>query len=522
MAKFNRPGARPAGISPVLSEAAPTGATHEGGPGHGRSAESELWLLAVHNMVGEQTFYESAAERDSRFVQLVHEVAVADPVWFTGFVRWLRHGAHMRSASLVAALEGVRARVQAGEHGHSRQMVSAVLARADEPGEALAYWTGRYGRALPKPLKRGVADAVQRLYTERALVKYDTGSRAWRFSDVLNLVHASPAADRPWQSALFVHAHERRNERGVRPDAGTLPLVAAHGAFPERVHRDPELLLDPDELRRAGFTWEGALSLAGGRVDQARLWEALIPSMGYMALLRNLRNFDRSGVSDAVAEQVAARLADPAEVARSRQLPMRFLSAHRAAPSLRWGQALERGLQASLAQVPELSGRTLVLVDRSGSMSGALSARSDLNRADAAAVFGSALALRCRNADLVEFGTDSGPVEVARGDAVLRVMDRFSWRGGTNTSAALRAHYRGHDRVVLITDEQAAPSRLGTPDAQVPAPVPMYTWNLAGYRHGHAPSGTGTRHTFGGLSDAAFRMIPLLERGADAPWPWEG
>lgn len=155
-------------------------------------------------------------------------------------------------------------------------------ARADEPGEALAYWTGRYGRALPKPLKRGVADAVQRLHTERALVKYDAGSRAWRFSDVLNLAHASPAADRPWQGALFVHAHERRHERGVRPDAGVLPLVAAHGAFPDRVEQDPELLLDPDELHRAGFTWESALSLTGGRLDQARLWEALIPSFSLL------------------------------------------------------------------------------------------------------------------------------------------------------------------------------------------------------------------------------------------------
>ena len=45
-------------------------------------------------------------------------------------------------------------------------------------------------------------------------------------------------------------------------------------------------------------------------------------------------------MSDAVAAQVGARLADPAEVARSRQLPLRFLAAHRHAPSLRWGSEL--------------------------------------------------------------------------------------------------------------------------------------------------------------------------------------
>jgi len=27
-------------------------------------------------------------------------------------------------------------------------------------------------------------------------------------------------------------------------------------------------------------------------------------------------------------------------------------------------------------------------------------------------------------------------------------------------------------------------------------------------------------HTFGGLSDAAFQLIPLLEAGRSADWPW--
>ena len=50
----------------------------------------------------------------------------------------------------------------------------------------------------------------------------------------------------------------------------------------------------------------------------------------------------------------------------------------------------------------------------------------------------------------------------------------------------------------------------------------MYTWNLAGYQAGHAPSGSRQRHTFGGLTDQAFRMIPLLEAGRDCAWPWKG
>ncbi len=87
----------------------------------------------------------------------------------------------------------------------------------------------------------------------------------------------------------------------------------------------------------------------------------------------------------------------------------------------------------------------------------------------------------------------------------------------------MRRHYRGHDRVLIVTDEQAAYNRRGGPTEHIPAHVPVYTWNLAGYRTGHGPSGTANRHVFGGLADAAFRMVQLLESGqsADRPdCPW--
>ncbi|MGP3691312.1 hypothetical protein ACTVZO_42785 [Streptomyces sp. IBSNAI002] len=32
--------------------------------------------------------------------------------------------------------------------------------------------------------------------------------------------------------------------------------------------------------------------------------------------------------------------------------------------------------------------------------------------------------------------------------------------------------------------------------------------------------GHPTRHTFGGLTDAAFRMIGPIEAGRHAAWPW--
>ncbi|AVH99421.1 TROVE domain-containing protein [Streptomyces sp. WAC00288] len=499
--------------------------THEGGPAFVREPREELFLLAVGNFVSQRTFYESGEERDDRYARLVGELAVEDPDWTAGLLRWLRDEGNVRTASLVGAAAYVRARLLAGATGgpSNRSVIDSVLRRADEPGELLARWTAAYGRNVPQPVKRGVADAVRRLYTSRSLLKYDTASREFRFGDVLNLTHAAPDPEKPWQGALFRYALDRRHHPARALPPASDRLLTAHRELMELPVRERRAVVTgpggAERLAAAGMTWEALAGWLQGPLDAAA-WEAVIPSMGPMALLRNLRNFDGAGVSDETAAGVTARLADPAEVARSRQFPFRYLAAHRHAPSERWTAALEQALGHSLANVPALPGRTLILVDRSGSMFwSTVSERSRLTRADAAAVFGAALALRAERADLVEFGWNSRAVPFTPGEPVLGVLERFHDLGGTYTDKAVRAHYRGHDRVLIVTDEQTAHHDPGDPTASVPAEVPVYTWNLAGYRSAHGPAGPH-RHTFGGLTDAGFRTVGLVEAGRRAAWPW--
>ncbi|GAA1397512.1 TROVE domain-containing protein [Catellatospora coxensis] len=497
----------------------PAGVTAEGAPGFAREPKLELFLLAVSNMVGEQTFYELADERDARFRALVAKVAVADPEWFARFVPWLRLGANLRSASVVAALEGAKAQVAAGIPG-SRAVVDAALQRADEPGEALAYWLSVHGRALPKPVKRGIADAAVRLYHERSLLKYDSEGRALRFADVLELTHPSPRDAA--QGELFQHALDRRHQRD-NPIPEALRVLRAREQLMALPVEQRAAVLDPQALAAAGMTWEALAGWRQGPLDAAA-WSAVIPSMGYLALLRNLRNFDQAGVGDEVAAVVAAKLSDPDEVDRSRVLPMRFLSAYNAAPSLRWAYPLEQALQFALGNVPRLGGRTLILIDTSGSMNSSFSRDGSLRCWDAATMFGLALAARAAAATVVSFSNDTKLFDLRPGESVLKAVQRFKeggwfFGGGTSTEHAVRKHYAGHDRVLILTDEQAHWHGSADVAAAVPAAVPVYTWNLAGHRLGHTPV-AGRRHTFGGLTDAAFSMIGLIESGESAAWPF--
>ncbi|HEY9473413.1 MAG TPA: TROVE domain-containing protein [Mycobacteriales bacterium] len=337
----------------------------------------------------------------------------------------------MRSAPLVAAAEAVRARLDAQirpDNPHNkitnRSLVSAVLQRADEPGEMIAYWLSRHGRRIPISVKRGITDAIIRLYTERALLKYDTAEHPVRFGDVVDLVQPAthvPAIRGTWRYDLYGHAIDRRHgrDRAIPEPLTTLHSRAALMAVPVEQRRD--LLGQPgtaDMLRTAGVTWEALAGWLQGPLD-ATARSAVIPSMGLFGLVRNLRNLDEAGVPDQVAETVAARLADPVLIARSRMFPFRFWAVYKNTASLRWAQALEQALVASLANVPTLPGRTLVLVDRSPSMfpGHGFSApnRSDISLAERAAVFGAAVALRAEQATLVEYGFTSRPVSFRRG-----------------------------------------------------------------------------------------------------------
>lgn len=626
MSKYNVPGIQaqaPAmrATSVFATANQPTGFTHEGALGWQRTAKTEIYLRATSSfMGGEASFYESGQQRDDRAIELIRKLAVEDFDWTFGFLRWLRSDGNMRTAPIVLGAEAVHARLATGQHGTSetagigasnRALVDAVCQRADEPGEFLAYWLARFGKTIPKCVKRGLGDAVRRLYTGKAVLKYDTDSHGVRFADVLELCHPAPrdasiVADqaerviirdvktcprpkkrrfhdkiaaqnhadsatknlpskpalrpyvcecswyhvtkkpagvrmlgevdtRPyrapisWQGVLFKHLIDRRHNRPGEIPA-ELKTLTANAALRQAVaDGDVSGLTNPETLRLAGMTWEAALSLGGKNIDKAAFWSAMIPSMGVMAQIRNARNFDESGVSDEAVMPVLANLVNPETVATSRQLPFRFYSAYKHAPSLRWGHALEIALGYSLPNIPELPGRTLVLVDTSNSMTNALSVKSKVTAITAAAVFGGALALKNPGrVDLYQYADYAARIPVTAGGSLLRLIqavegstNSVGW--GTQIEYSLRSAYDGHDRAIIITDGQGCGNgrvRSETVGTCVPANRPVYLFNVEAHTMSPMPTGGAARFDLGGLTDATFGQILQLERGAAGTWPW--
>jgi Mg-chelatase subunit ChlD len=185
----------------------------------------------------------------------------------------------------------------------------------------------------------------------------------------------------------------------------------------------------------------------------------------------------------------------------SRVLPFRFLAAARYAPQ--WEEALEQAMLKCVAGAEKLRGKTIVLVDVSGSMTAPLSQRSEMQRTDAA--YGLAVLLREIGEKVSVFSFSDSLVEepARRGFALRDAIDKSQRHNSTQLgNAVAELNQRGgYDRLIVITDEQAHDT--------VPAPRGKgYVINVASYKNG---VGYGKWTHIDGWSESVVEYIRTLE-----------
>lgn len=305
---------------------------------------------------------------------------------------------------------------------------------------------------LSGQVKKGLAAAFPK-FDEYQLAKYDRGGPI-KLRDVLFLCHAKP-----------------RDE--------------AQAEVWKRLVSDG--LTTPD-------SWEVALSSGA---DKREAWERLLRErkLGALALLRNLRNMREAGVDESLVFSALG------EMSTGRVLPFRFLAAARYAPQ--WEEALERAMLKSVAAVEKLSGKTVVLVDVSGSMTAPLSRRSEMQRTDAAYGLGVLLREIAEKVAVFSFSDNLVQVAARRGFALRDAIDASQRHNGTYLGKAVEELDRTekYDRLIVITDEQA--------HDRVPAPAGKgYVINVASYKNG---VGYGKWTHIDGWSESVIEYIRALE-----------
>jgi hypothetical protein len=413
--------------------------THEGAPAAFLTAEQKLRRSVASCLLWETEFYEDGQTIADRIEALAAEV---DAQVLADLAIEARERFNLRHAPLILAV--ALSRKPAG--ALIGQTIERVIQRADELSEFLAlYWRGGK-RPLSKQVKVGLARAFGK-FDAYQLAKYDRDGPV-KLRDVLFLAHPKPQDEA--QAALWKQLADR-----------SLP--------------------SPD-------TWEVALS---GGADKKASFERLLAEnkLGYLALLRNLRNMDQAGVDEAlVREAILARRG------AQRVLPFRYVAAARAAP--RFEPWLDQALAETVLESPVPAGRTIVLVDVSGSMDWQLSARSDLKRIDAAAALGAIVPGDVR---VFTFSNEVVEVPPRRGMAGVDAIVRSQPHGGTELGKAV-AHVNRlpHDRLIVVTDEQSSD--------RVPDPVAgrAYMINVASAKNG---VGYGRWTHIDGFSESVLRFI---------------
>ena len=469
---------------------------HEGGLAFEMDAKMKLVTETLASFV-EGKFYTDKNISQQEFTKTVREVLKFDPEFVLKLAVYARKVMHLRSIPLFLLNE--YANSGASVYG-ARKYVPACIERADEITELLSL---SMHTRLTDPEKRFRGKKAS-MFILKGLAPAFNAFDSYQFSKYKGLDSEVSMKD----ALLLAHPIPKDKEQQAIFDQ----IVNGTLAPPE--------------------TWEVAISEHGASKES---WEAILPKMGYMAVLRNLNNFIKHGVS---LELVLNKLTDPVAIRKSKQYPFRFYSAYKTIKDTdyssdvdrRYIQAILDGLEKAIAisaeSIPKIPGRSLVLVDVSGSMSwGNISKHSKMTPADIAGMFGAISSKICDNADVIVFATEFGKVRFEKNQGILKRMELISRAdvgGGTEAykpvdyARKIRSKY---DRIFLFSDMQCYDARGGFNSfarsfygyQREVNNTYLYTIDLTGYGTAQVPQDNDKVLMLAGFSEKLFEFIPSFE-----------
>ncbi|MNQ59426.1 TROVE domain protein [compost metagenome] len=476
---------------------------YENAPAFSLTSEYELYAAVVTTSLN-ASFYEKDTTRLERIKNLIKK---CDPVFVAKLAVYARNEMHMRSVPLVLIVE--LAKIYSGDSLISK-MITQVIQRADEITELLAYYQMANDRndikklnRLSKQVQKGLAASFNK-FDEYQFAKYNRDGVV-KLKDALFLVH--PKAKDEVQQILF---NKIANNTLETP-----------------------------------YTWETELSKLGqikynSEADKQKAftqkWEELIDSnkIGYMALLRNLRNILEANVSGFHIAKVSDYLSNEKAVLNSKQLPFRFLAAYRELKALNYKyttmllDALEDAVMVSAQNIKGFDVNTSVVIacDVSGSMQKNISPKSKVMLYDIGLMLGMLMQNRCKNVVSGMFGDRWKIINMPK-RAILSNVNEYYKREGevgyaTNGYLVLEDLIKRKeivDKVMLFTDVQMW-NNAYTKDSfanswnryKAIAPnAKLYLFDLAGY--GQTPINIEKNDVYliAGWSDKVFDVLNALD-----------
>jgi len=468
-----------------------------GGKSFSQSTKEELAFSVLTSFL-EDSYYEERGERINRISKLVEKT---NPEFVAKLAIFARKEFHLRS--VFHLLIGELSRICKGNSIVKNTIIKGAE-RPDDLLEILAY----VGKPIPNQIKKGVREAIKR-FNAHQLAKYKGKRGKYSLVDLFNLVHPF-GNKKEWKELIN----------------GTL---------------------------KAPDTWEVRLSR---REDKTQVWRELVlnEKIGYMALLRNLRNVAKDG-DDETIEKACAIISNSERVKNSKQFPFRFLSALRALEKFKdegvvfekegskvsqIKTAINKALEVSVGNLPLLEGRTLILSDNSGSMRGdsggpsLLSRFSERTTADITNLFAVLYWKRADNTLIGLFGDKLITPVLDRNKDIFenfKIIDREGKKCGSCTETGIFEVFRKlidgkikTDRIVIFSDCQVGEhckwydtganrgndlNKLFEHYKRICPEVNVYSIDLKGYGNKMFANGV---YLIGGFSEKIFTLMDVIEK----------
>lgn len=452
--------------------------------------DKELLVTQVlTTFFNESKFY---GDTSKKLVETAERVAKKEPSFISNLAAYARKEFHLRSVAHVLTCIVAH---EVESKPFIRRTVDAVVERADDLTEILACYISMYGKPIPNGLKKALGANLKR-FNEFQLSKYNGGQKSVKFKDILRLTHVKP--DNKEQEELF---------RKVL-----------------------------DDTLATATRWETELSTKGNNTET---WESLIDNnqLGYMALVRNLRNILQANLSKERMEKICNTLSNPDKVAKSKLLPFRFYSAYKEVSKLsqcssKLIDALGMAIEHSVSNIAGFKGKTLVAIDASGSMSDKVSSNSDTTCYEIASLLG-VIAAHLAEENIVVIFRSSGwwnsssevtKINTSRyGNMLEQVKGLPNCGGGTPMEAPFvwaTQNKINVDRIIVLSDNEVN-SKSNTIQSYFERYKKEVNPNT--YLHAIDMQGYGTQQFMGknvniiaGWSEKVLEFVSLVEEGLDS------
>lgn len=455
----------------------PNAVSYEGSAVYEKSLIEE-WLNLLFSSYFENRFYENDKTQFYRFCRLtIKMIDVYGAEFVAKAAFFARNELGMRSVSqMVAAI------LNSYQFTDKRTFFCNYCHRPDDVAEIFAAVEALCTKRS-HALVRGTADYLSTL-SPYALGKYKLNSHKYNMFDLINITHANSQAIDMYKTGE---------------------------------------LAAPD-------TWEVAISTADNAEERDQEWVRLVEegSLGYLALIRNLRNILSVETIDAnwIATYLIPQIINEKAIHKSLVFPYQIYCAYKnmEIKNSFVVAALERAFHLALANMPQLQGDTLILLDVSGSMSSPISYRSNITIREAGAVYAACIALTSQYTEIIKFGTYSKYFKFNKRDNVFDQIAKLDAEDGcgygTNIQPAYDLIDRKHDRIMLISDMQVM-DNCSWSDGRTAyknyckkyGATPIYSFDLGHYHTQTDNPDNPNVHLCTSLSEKILKLISLLEDG---------